>query len=91
MRPKTSLQNVREMSAAQRLDGQREDRSAAFGDDVHLVQTVAEPIIKLRQQVPVTVENRDDGAWLAEVLNDLKVDEVARLHVVEALRRVAGA
>jgi hypothetical protein len=41
---------------------------------------------------------RDDAAWLAEVLTDLEevltdleVDEVARLHMVEALRRVIGA
>jgi len=25
--------------------------------------------------------------WLAEVLTDLEIDEVARLHMVEALRR----
>lgn len=28
-----------------------------------------------------------DGGWFAEVLTDLEVDEVARLHMVEALRR----
>jgi hypothetical protein len=30
---------------------------------------------------------RADGEWLAEVLTDLEVDEVARLHMIEALRR----
>ena len=34
---------------------------------------------------------RDDAEWLAEVLTDLEVDEVARLHMVEALRRVVRA
>jgi hypothetical protein len=32
---------------------------------------------------------RDDAAWLAEVLIDLEEDEPARLHLIEALRRVA--
>jgi hypothetical protein len=32
---------------------------------------------------------RADGEWLAEVLIDLDVDEPARLHMIEALRRVA--
>jgi len=31
---------------------------------------------------------RDDAAWLAEVLTDLEVDEIARLHLVAALRQV---
>jgi hypothetical protein len=31
---------------------------------------------------------RADGEWLAEVLTDLEVDEVARLHMIKALRRV---
>jgi hypothetical protein len=31
---------------------------------------------------------RADGEWLAEALTDFEVDEFARLHVVEALRRV---
>jgi hypothetical protein len=31
---------------------------------------------------------RADGEWLAEVLTDLEVDEVSRLHMVEALRVV---
>ncbi len=31
---------------------------------------------------------RDDAAWLAELLVDLEVDEPARLHLTEALRRV---
>jgi hypothetical protein len=30
---------------------------------------------------------RADAEWLAELLTDLEVDEVARLHLVEALRR----
>jgi hypothetical protein len=30
---------------------------------------------------------RDDAAWLAELLTDLEIDEIARLHLVEALRR----
>lgn len=33
---------------------------------------------------------RDDATWLAEVLTDLEVDEVARLHMTEALRRAVG-
>jgi hypothetical protein len=33
---------------------------------------------------------RDDAAWLAEVSTDLEVDEVARLHMTEALRRTIG-
>jgi hypothetical protein len=31
---------------------------------------------------------RDDAAWLAELLTDLEVDEVARFQVVEGLRLV---
>ena len=34
---------------------------------------------------------RDDGEWLAELLIDLEVDEVARLNMVEALRRVVSS
>jgi hypothetical protein len=33
---------------------------------------------------------RNDAAWLAELLTDLEVDEVARLHMAEALRRELG-
>jgi hypothetical protein len=32
---------------------------------------------------------RDDTAWFAELLTDLESDDVARLHVVEELRRVS--
>ena len=32
----------------------------------------------------------DNGEWLAEVLTDPEIDEVARLHMVEALRRSLG-
>ena len=31
------------------------------------------------------VAQRDDAAWLAELLTDLEVDEVARLHLIAAL------
>jgi hypothetical protein len=31
---------------------------------------------------------RADGDWLAELLIDLEEDEIARLHMIEALRRV---
>jgi hypothetical protein len=34
------------------------------------------------------LHQRADKHWLAEVLTDLEVDEVARLHLIEALRRV---
>ena len=33
---------------------------------------------------------RNDAAWLAELLTDLEVDEVARLHMTEALRRMVS-
>jgi hypothetical protein len=32
---------------------------------------------------------RDDAEWLAELLTDLEVDEVARLNMVNALRHLA--
>jgi hypothetical protein len=32
------------------------------------------------------LHQRPDTDWLAEVLTDLEVDEIARLHMVEALR-----
>jgi hypothetical protein len=33
------------------------------------------------------VAQHSDGEWLAELLTDLEVDEVSRLHLVDALRR----
>jgi hypothetical protein len=33
---------------------------------------------------------RPDARWLAEVLTDLEVDEIARLQLADALRRVLG-
>ena len=36
------------------------------------------------------LSQRDDAAWLAEVLTDLEVDEVARLQMIDGLRRVVS-
>ena len=33
---------------------------------------------------------RADGEWLTEVLTDLEVDEIARLRMLDALRRTVG-
>jgi hypothetical protein len=34
---------------------------------------------------------RHDAAWLAELLIELEVDDVARLHLADALRRALAA
>ncbi len=52
--------------------------------------TLLNEVTRPRRADRTAGHQRADAEWLAEVLTDLEVDEVARLHMMETLRRVVG-